>query len=74
MQINILLKKYLFMSKKNNFLKLDCSNKSFTFMHIIVYLIETGRFDEAENFDYSRYCPTCLNYKPNKTKHCNETN
>ena len=52
----------------NKLLKME-SNKT-TFLHVICYLMDHKRFLELEDTDFeNRYCPSCLKYKPPKTKH-----
>ena len=52
----------------------DLLHKNYSYLHYIIYLIENGREKEAENVDFSRYCPTCIKFKQPKTKHCSKCN
>lgn len=47
---------------------------NWTFLHYISFLIDRFRFTEALDFETTRYCPTCLNFKLPKTKHCKYCN
>ena len=46
----------------------------YTILHYIAYLIENYHFLDILDIDYHRVCPSCLIYKPPKTKHCSICN
>ena len=43
---------------------------NWSFLHYISYLVDRYRFIDALDIDTNRLCPTCLDFKLPKTKHC----
>ena len=52
----------------------DVNLNDYTILHYIVYLIDSFQFIKILDIDYNRICPTCLIFKPPKTKHCSICN
>lgn len=46
------------------------SKKKYTFLHYLAYMIENYKFLDVLSIDENRFCPTCLQFKYPKTKHC----
>lgn len=55
---------------QNQFQITDNNNEEFNFIEIITYLIEQEEYLKVLELDIERFCPTCLDFKNTKTKHC----